>query len=133
MKENTREKNVVKYQKGIFSRIRTFFKEIFFKEIEEEVKTSYKVENKVNSHSKFYTQMRKEVEQRKEVLDLQYEFEHGMVSEEDLSENQKNDLEKLYDEQIKELENNIANKQKELEKKMNMVNEYYKKMINLKA
>ena len=78
----------------------------------------------------FFENIRKDTIQRLELLELQKKFENGLITEEDMTETQKNELEKLYDEQILELDSKIEMKEKELKRKIMQNNEYYKLAIN---
>lgn len=77
----------------------------------------------------FFENIRKETIQRLELLVLQKKFENGLITENDMSETQKKELEKLYDEQILELDAKIEMKEKELKRKIMQNNEYYKMAI----
>ena len=80
-----------------------------------------------------FLDLRYETLKRQELLELQKKFEQGLISEEDLSKEEINQLEKLYDEQILELDNNIKKKESILYKKISLNNEYYKQAIELKS
>lgn len=83
--------------------------------------------------NKNFLNLRYETLKRQELLELQKKFEQGLISEEDLSKEEINQLEKLYDEQILELDNNIKKKESILYKKISLNNEYYKQAIELKS
>ena len=77
--------------------------------------------------------LQKENKKRRELLELQQKYENGEILEESLSEEQKIELEKLYDEQIQKLDEKIKEKKYELKQKINTVNTYYKEAIKLKS
>ena len=54
-----------------------------------------------------FSTLRNETLKRQKILELQKKFEQGLISESDLSKEEVIELEKLYDEQILELDNNI--------------------------
>ena len=70
--------------------------------------------------------------ERNDLIILQQKFEDGKITEDNLTEKQKKELEKLYDEQIEQLNCSIRNKRKKLNKKTMEVNEYFRKIINKK-
>ena len=76
--------------------------------------------------------LRNETLKRQKILELQKKFEQGLISENDLSKEEVIELEKLYNEQILELDSNIQKKESMLYKKISLNNEYYKQAINLK-
>ncbi len=78
----------------------------------------------------FFENIRKETIQRLELLELQKKYEEGLILEEDMTEKQRIELEKLYDEQISELDSKIEIKEKELKRKIIQNNEYYKLAID---
>lgn len=69
---------------------------------------------------------------RQKLLRLQEQFENGLILEKDLSEEEIKALEKLYDEQILKIDNEILKKESVLYKKISLNNEYYRKAIALK-
>lgn len=77
--------------------------------------------------------LQKENKKRRELLELQQKYENGEILEESLSEEQKIELEKLYDEQIQKLDEKIKEKKYELKQKIHTVNTYYKEAIKLKS
>lgn len=85
---------------------------------------------KQSSCQKFRNKVKQKTEERKEILELQHAYESGKILEKDLSKNQKQDLRKLYDEQISDLENMIANKKIELNRKQDLVRKYYKVLMS---
>ena len=58
--------------------------------------------------------LQKDNKKRRELLELQKKYENGEILEENLSDEQKQELEKLYDEQIQQLEDKIKEKKYEL-------------------
>ena len=78
----------------------------------------------------FFENIRKETIQRLELLELQKKYEEGLILEDDMTEKQRIELEKLYDEQISELDTKIEIKEKELKRKIIQNNEYYKLAID---
>ena len=80
--------------------------------------------------SKFDFELKNSFEKRKILLQLQNDFELGLISESDLTKNQIQELEKLYDEQINELDREINKKKKILIYKIKTNNKNYKKAIN---
>ena len=85
-----------------------------------------------NSIVERYNGFKNDVSEKNTIINLQEEFEKGKILEENLSENQRKELEKLYDEQIKEIEMKIIKKRKELIKITREVNGYYMKILNEK-
>lgn len=77
--------------------------------------------------------LRNETLKRQKILELQKKFEQGLISENDLSKEEVIELEKLYNEQILELDSNIQKKESMLYKKISLNNEYYKQAIALKS
>lgn len=80
--------------------------------------------------SKFDFELKNSFEKRKILLQLQNDFELGLILESDLTKNQIQELEKLYDEQINELDRKINKKKKILIDKIKTNNKNYKKAIN---
>lgn len=80
--------------------------------------------------SKFDFELKNSFEKRKILLQLQNDFELGLISESDLTKNKIQELEKLYDEQINELDRKINKKKKILIDKIKTNNKNYKKAIN---
>lgn len=107
MRDNQNEKSLIKCEKGIFSKMKNFFKRLFGKEevvvidsdnkLQEEVKNVGIIGNlKYNNESS-------------ELLELQIKFESGKIEEEDLSEEQVENLKELYKNQIGDLNQAIDN------------------------
>ncbi len=80
--------------------------------------------------SKFNFELKNSFEKRKILLQLQNDFELGLISESDLTKNQIQELEKLYDEQINELDRKINKKKKILIDKIKTNNRNYKRAID---
>ena len=80
--------------------------------------------------SKFDFELKNSFEKRKILLQLQNDFELGLISESNLTKNQIQELEKLYDEQINELDRKINKKKKIFIDKIKTNNKNYKKAIN---
>ena len=97
------EKSLIKQQKyNIFKKIFNFIKSFF---------SSPKVENTISgteSHKKPYS-LQDEFQKNKKLLDLQKSFENGDIQEQDLSEEEKKLLVKLYHQQINDLDKDIQN------------------------
>ena len=81
----------------------------------------------------FFENIRKDTLKKIRLLNLQKKFETGLISENDLSAGEKIELEKLYDEQLIQLDIKIKNKKNQLKKKITLNNEYYKKLIEIKT
>lgn len=128
MRENTTEKSMVKYKYSFWNKIKNFMSKILKKDIVEEAV----IENVYESQN-LKSELRKENEDREKLLDLQKAFEKGLISEEDMSVEEKAKIENLYDEQIEELDIKIREKQVELNQKIEIVNKYYKMAIDLKS
>lgn len=94
---------------SIFRKILNFVKKIFdkkekFKECNTEL---YEIKQDYNIKNSF--------DQKRNVAELQRKYESNVIREEDLTETEKNDLVKLYKEQIATIENNIQVGLKELD------------------
>lgn len=77
-------------------------------------------------------QIKSSLSNSKYLLNLQKMYEEGKILEKELTYNQKKQLEKLYDEQISELNIKIYRKRKELIKITSEVNNSLKKAIENK-
>lgn len=77
-------------------------------------------------------QLKKDNQERNAILKIQKDFENGNITENELTEEQKAQLEKMYDEQIEELDRKIKDKKMELNSKIKKVNNCYQKLIDLK-
>lgn len=83
--------------------------------------------------SELIDSLQEENEKRRKLLNLQQKYEKGEILEDELSEEQKEELEKLYDEQIQKLDEKIKEKKYELKQKIHTVNTYYKEAIKFKS
>lgn len=127
MRENTTEKSMVKYKYSFWNKIKNFMSKKLKKDIVEEAV----IENVYESQN-LKSELRKENEDREKILELQKAFEKGLISEDEISLEDKTKIKDLYDEQIEELNIKIREKQVELNQKIEIVNKYYKMAIDLK-
>ncbi len=94
---------------SIFRKILNSFKNIFYKkEKNEEYNTELQETKQENN-------IINEFEEKRKITELQKDYETNVIREEDLTEKEKEDLVKLYKEQIDTIENNIQTELKELE------------------
>ena len=94
---------------SIFRKFLNFFKNIFRKkEKNEEYNTELQGTEKENN-------IIKEFEEKRKITELQKNYETNVIREEDLTETEKENLVKLYKEQIETIESNIQTGLKELE------------------
>ena len=93
-------------EKNIFKRIINFIKRIFSKNQESSFTNT-------EIHQKDSSFIKKNEEERK-ILNMQKSFESGAIKESDLTETEKNNLLKLYNEQIRDLQQDIENYKKSL-------------------
>jgi len=118
MKENNKEKNLVKYEEGIFYKIKSFFRrlfrkeEVFVVEVSESNKDVLELENK--GKSKTFKEEIVFYDGDAKLMKLQEQFEAGEISEDDLSSEQVQSLTKLYNEQIDNLKASIKNCKEEI-------------------
>lgn len=113
------EKMLIKRNKlNIFQKISLFIKSIF----NEENKVKMEYVEKINYHQ---SEMIDEFRRKREILNLQENYEARNILEKDITGDRKEELISLYKEQIKTLEENIAMYEKELE-------EYKRKIIAAK-
>ncbi len=95
------EKSLIKIEKlSIFQKISRFFIKLFNKNKTDEIPNINTIEQNTN--------IRQEFKEKQNIINLQNEYENGNISEELISEENKEKLLELYKEQIKTLENNIA-------------------------
>lgn len=80
-------------------------------------------------NNNFRMQVKQDLEKKNENLKLKRKYENGKVLEKDLSNVQKSDLKKLYDEQIMGLMNKVNQKKKEIEEKDELINKYFELFI----
>lgn len=69
-----------------------------------------------------------EFEEKNRLLKLQKDYENGVIKEQDLSEIQKNELFQLYNEQIKDLEEEIERSKITLKMYKNKISKKMEKM-----
>ena len=109
MKNNNNENSLIKVnENSIFYKIKKFFRNLFGKKesnitpIENQVlKTQELVDNKKDSFRDTITNVEND---ETRLLKLQKQFENGEITEEELTQKQIDDLEKLYNTQIEELQ-----------------------------
>ena len=77
-------------------------------------------------HNNFREKMKREMKEKNEILILQSRLEKGEILEESLTEKQKAELEKLYDEQIRELKEKIEKEEYNLKLKEDLIRKYIK-------
>lgn len=125
MKENTQEKSLVQVnEKSIFYKIKSFFRNLFSKNIkieenivsEENIDNNTKIEEK---KSEFLESIKNIENEETKLLKLQKQYRNGEIKEEDLTEEQKKSLYDLYDKQI-------ANLKKSNEFRKNKILQYRK-------
>ena len=125
MKENTQEKSLVQVnEKSIFYKIKSFFRNLFSKNIkieenivsDENTNNNTKIEEK---KSKFLESIKNIENEETILLKLQKQYRNGEIKEEDLTEEQKKSLYDLYDKQI-------ANLKKSNEFRKNKILQYRK-------
>ena len=125
MDNNTNEKSLVQINnKGIFSKIKLFFKNIFSKNKSQNTIVKENITNTDNQNDnkkeQFIEDIKKIEDKDTILLKLQKDFREGKIKEEDLSEEQSIALCQLYDKQIAELKkSNEMKKQKILTYKKN--------------
>lgn len=121
MKDNKLEKNG---NLSVLGKIKVFFTKLFGKSQKYELLESGKFERKtVNNENKRENFMKQLKENINWVKELQIKFEKGEILEEDMTEEQKNALNKLYDEEINKIKARTEMKKKKLQ-------ELRKKSIN---
>lgn len=97
-----KEKSLIKIEeKNIFEKVFNFIKKLFFKKQEQNL-------TNVINYEKDNSFIDKIKEDRK-LLDMQRNFESGQLKEADLTEMEKNNLIKLYNEQINSLKQDVEN------------------------
>lgn len=84
------------------------------------------MENKQNN---FKQQLQSSVKKNEELKKLQKDFENGDISIEEMTKKQIEELEELYSIQIREAKRRLEAKKEKLKNKTNLVNSYYKKII----
>lgn len=125
MKENTQEKSLVQVnEKSIFYKIKSFFRNLFSKniKIEENIVSDENTNNntKIEEKKSEFLESIKNIENEETILlKLQKQYRNGEIKEEDLTEEQKKSLYDLYDKQI-------ANLKKSNEFRKNKILQYRK-------
>lgn len=84
------------------------------------------MENKQNN---FKQQLQSSVKKNEELKKLQKDFENGDISIEEMTKKQIEELDELYSIQIREAKRRLEAKKEKLKNKTNLVNSYYKKII----
>lgn len=114
MKENTQEKSLVKINENnsIFYKIKSFFRNLFHKNIKiEENITNNIIEEK---NSDFIESIKNIENEETKLLKLQKQYRSGEIKEEELTEEQVNSLCALYDKQIENLRKSNENRKQKL-------------------
>ena len=100
-------------ENNIFYKIKMFFKRLFFKRekcVKEKSVEEIKIPNIRNNTNSFIKDIKiKENKELKELLYLQKLFKMGRIKEKDLSKEERIGLEKLYKQQIYDLNKSINN------------------------
>ena len=84
------------------------------------------MENKQNN---FKQQLQSSIKKNEELKKLQKDFENGDISIEEMTKKQIEELDELYSIQIREAKRRLEAKKEKLKNKTNLVNSYYKKII----
>ena len=120
MNENTHEKSLISVnENSIFYKIKKFFRNLFHKAKYDENSTT--IENNINvsienKKSEFIESIKNIEDEETKLLNLQIQYRNGEVREDELTEEQINSLNALYDKQIAKLKkSNSIRKQKLLE------------------
>ena len=114
MKENTQEKNLTeKREKGLFSNIKNFFRNLFSKKQVQEIGKENAI---INEQTSSFKESVKTIENEEtQLLDLQERYRRGEITENDLTDEQIEALCDLYDRQIEELKRTIKIKEEKIE------------------
>ena len=114
--KKTKDSLLVVNENSIFYKIKVFFSKIFFKNRNDEVikediiSNNTFVDNNIDKKKSFVENIKiQENEEIKELLYLQKLFKMGRIKEKDLSKKERIELEKLYKQQIFELNRSINN------------------------
>ena len=118
MEKNNNKKSLFKENKNIFYKIKNIFLIIFMKvklkdgnirknPISMEIKEN-------NSKSDFYDTLKATINEKKDVLFLQKEYEKGNLKANEMTKEEYEKIKELYKNQIEELENQINNKKLKL-------------------
>lgn len=108
MEENTQEKNLIeKKEKGIFNKIKSFFKKLFNngQDNNQVVSADNNILNENDNEFRDYIKMTEDEETK--LLELQRKYREGEIAEDDLTDEQIEALSNLYDKQIQELKKSI--------------------------
>lgn len=116
MKENTQEKNLVeKTKKGIFTKIKKFFKKLFNKNGENTNNEKFIEEIiQVKENSLFKENLKRTEDEETRLLELQRRYRRGEIAENDLTDDEVDALCELYDRQIEELQKSIEMREQKL-------------------
>ncbi|MEI3434109.1 MAG: hypothetical protein V8R26_03665 [Clostridia bacterium] len=96
------EKSLInKENKSLFEKIRNFFRSLFHKNEDTNVKEHIDIKQETS------TSIIDEFKDKQTIVKLQQDYENGKIAEEDMDENDKQKLLELYKEQIKTLNDNI--------------------------
>lgn len=108
MEKNTQEKNLIeKKEKGIFNKIKSFFKKLFNngQDNNQVVSADNNILNENDNEFRDYIKMTEDEETK--LLELQRKYREGEIAEDDLTDEQIEALSNLYDKQIQELKKSI--------------------------
>ena len=113
MGENTQEKNLIeKEEKGLFGKIKSFFKKLFGKkQVEINEEPVVESEEAVND---FKESIKMTEDEETQLLELQKRYRRGEIAENDLTEEQIDALCDLYDKQIEEIKESIRIKEEKI-------------------
>ena len=96
------EKSLInKENENIFKKIRNFFRSLFHKKEDTNVKEHIDIKQETS------TSIIDEFKDKQTIVKLQQDYENGKIAEEDIDEKDKQKLLELYKEQIKTLNDNI--------------------------
>lgn len=113
MEENTQEKNLIeKKEKGLFNKIKNFFKNLFVKKDRNEETVVVEKNEEEKENFKEYIKMTEDEETQ--LLELQRKYRRGEIAESDLTDEQIDALSNLYDKQIEELKKSIEAKEQKI-------------------
>ena len=82
-----------------------------------------------NKQNNFKQQLQSSIKKNEELKKLQKDFENGDISIEEMTKKQIEELDELYSIQIREAKRRLEAKKEKLKNKTNLVNSYYKKII----
>ncbi len=113
------EKSLIKIEnKTIFQKIKLFFKKLFLKDEKQKL-------DQVDTANKNSINIIDELGIKQEVIQLQQQYESGLIYENDLTDSQKEKLITLYKEQINNLEKRVIENKK-------ILNNYKTKILDIK-